>query len=127
MGRLDKIYVNLGEVVSEFTYSEFLYFIYNLGMDYYDGLNIIDKQDWQDIFSALKENHILFEFEEKIGYPEFISNMATVLNEKFYKHRSAYEVMNDALTSFDKGNDDAKLEVVIRDLQDCQDFEDEIS
>ena len=32
MGKLNpnKIYVNLGEVISEFTYADFIYFIYNI-------------------------------------------------------------------------------------------------
>ena len=43
MGKLNpyKIYVNLGEVVLKFTYKDFIFFIYNLGMDYYDGIDII--------------------------------------------------------------------------------------
>ena len=57
MGKLkpNKIYVNLGEVISEFTYADFIYFIYNLGMDYYDGLNIISKEEWNDILNFLKK------------------------------------------------------------------------
>ena len=56
MGKLNpnKIYVNLGEVISELTYADFIYFIYNLGMDYYDGLNIVSKEEWNDILNSLK-------------------------------------------------------------------------
>ena len=65
MGKLkpNKIYVNLGEVISEFTYADFIYFIYNLGMDYYDGLNIISKEEWNDILNSLKE--ITFSMKSK--------------------------------------------------------------
>ena len=67
MGKLkpNKIYVNLGEVISEFTYADFIYFIYNLGMDYYDGLNIISKEEWNDILNFLKENYTQYEIEKR--------------------------------------------------------------
>lgn len=47
MGKLNpnKIYVNIGEVILNFSYKDFIYFIYNLGMDYYDGLDVISSED----------------------------------------------------------------------------------
>ena len=68
MGKLNpnKIYVNLGEVILNFSYKDFIYFIYNLGMDYYDGLDIISDEDWHDILEALKENYVQYEVEKKI-------------------------------------------------------------
>ena len=125
MGKLNpnKIYVNLGEVISEFTYADFIYFIYNLGMDYYDGLNIISKEEWNDILNFLKENYTHYEVEKKINYREFRKRMASFLNKKFYKHKHAYEVMNDALTSFEKGNKTAKLKYLIKDFEEHEGFD----
>ena len=118
MGKLNpnKIYVNLGEVVLKFSYRDFIYFIYNLGMDYYDGLDIISDQDWQDI---------QYEVEKKIKFKEFRENMATFLNAKFYKHKYAYEVMTDAMTSFGQGNGTAKLKHLINDFEEHEKFKQE--
>ena len=66
----NKIYKNLGEVILEFTYRDFIYFIYNLGMDYYDGLNVLTKEEWQSILNALKDNYLQYEIEKKINYKE---------------------------------------------------------
>ena len=120
MGKLNsnKIYVNLGEVVLKFSYRDFIYFIYNLGMDYYDGLQIISDEEWHDIFAALKENYVQYEVEKKIKYKEFRDNMATFLNAKFYKHKHAHEVMMDAMTSFGEGNTSAKLKHLIEDFEE---------
>ena len=63
----NKIYKNLGEVILEFTYRDF---IYNLGMDYYDGLNVLTKEEWQSILNALKDNYLQYEIEKKINYKE---------------------------------------------------------
>ena len=125
MGKLNpnKIYVNLGEVISEFTYADFIYFIYNLGMDYYDGLNIISKEEWNDILNFLKENYTHYEVEKKINYREFRKRMASFMSEKFYKHKHVYEVMNDALTSFGKGNKTAKLKYLIKDFEENEGFD----
>ena len=127
MGQLnpDKIYVNIGEVISEFDYEDFIYFIYNLGMDYYDGLNIISKEEWTDIFNALKENYAEFEVEKNIKYEEFRDKMAVFINDKFYRHRCAYEVAMDALTSFGKGNQSAKLNYLIVDFEEHEAFDNE--
>ena len=119
----NKIYVNLGEVISEFTYADFIYFIYNLGMDYYDGLNIISKEEWNDILTSLKENYTQYEVEKKINYREFRKRMASFMNEKFYKHRHAYEVMYDAIDSFGKGNKTAQLKYLIKDFEEHQEFD----
>ena len=128
MGKLNpnKIYVNLGEVISELTYADFIYFIYNLGMDYYDGLNRISKEEWNNILNFLKENYTQYEVEKKINYREFRKRMASFLNEIFYKHEHAYEVMHDALASFGKGNKTAKLKYLIKDFEEHQEF-DELS
>ena len=128
MGKLkqDKIYVNLGEVISDLIYRDFIYFIYNLGMDYYDGLNLITKEEWQSIFSALKDNYTQYEIEKKINYKEFRQRMAEFLNKMFYKHRSVYEIMTDALTSFDKGSKKAKLKYLIRDFEEHEAFDNEV-
>ena len=129
MGKLNpnKIYVNLGEVILNFSYKDFIYFIYNLGMDYYDGLDIISDEDWHDILEALKENYVQYEVEKKINYKEFRENMATFINGKFYKHRHAYEVMTDAMMSFGKGNKSAKLKYLIKDFEEHEKFENEIA
>ena len=129
MGKLqnDKIYTNLGAVISDLDYGDFIYFIYNLGMDYYDGLDVISKADWQDILGVLKENYTRYEVENKIGYEEFINNMATFINEKFYKHKSAYDVMMDALYSFEKGNQDSRLEYLIKDFDEHEELDNEFS
>lgn len=119
----NKIYVNLGEVISEFTYADFIYFIYNLGMDYYDGLNIISKEEWNDILTSLKENYTQYEVEKKINYREFRKRMASFMNEKFYKHRHSYEVMYDAIDSFGKGNKNAQLKYLIKDFEEHQEFD----
>ena len=128
MGNLkqDKLYTNLGAVVADFTYRDFIYFIYNLGMDYYDGLNVISKAEWQAIFAALKDNYTQYEVEKKINYRQFRENMATFLNEKFYKHKAVHTVMTDALTSFGMGNETAKLKYLIKDFEEKEAFEAEI-
>ena len=127
MGKLDpnQIYVNLGEVVSLYTYKDFIYFMYNLGMDYYDGLNIISKEEWQAILEALKENYQQYEVEKKINYRQFRANMADFLSQKFRKHPSLFQVMQDALTSFEKGNKIAKLKYLIRDFEEHEALEKE--
>ena len=129
MGKLnpDKIYVNIGEVISEFDYEDFIYFIYNLGMDYYDGLNIISKEEWMNVFKALKENYAEFEVEKNITYEEFREKMAVFINDMFYKHRSVYNVMMDALTSFGKGNQSATLKYLIEDFEEHEAFEKEFA
>ena len=114
----DKIYTNLGEVVSAFTYRDFIYFMFNLGMDYYDGLNVMSREEWEKIFTALKENYTLYEKEKKINYRQFRANMADILNEVFHKHRSAYNVMYDALISFGVGTKDLKMKYLISDLEE---------
>ena len=127
MGKLKrKIYVNLKEVILDFTYRDFIYFIYNLGMDYYDGINDVSKEEWQDIFGALKDNYVQYEVERKIDYKTFRANMAAFINNKFYKHRSAYEVMTFALSSFGRGNKTAKLKYLIRDFEEHEEFDNEI-
>ena len=127
MGKLDpnQIYVNLGEVVSLYTYKDFIYFMYNLGMDYYDGLNIISKEEWQAILEALKENYQQYEVEKTINYRQFRANMADFLSKKFRKHPSLFQVMQDALTSFEKGNKNAKLKYLIRDFEEHEALEKE--
>ena len=129
MGKLNpnKIYTNIGEVILKFSYKDFIYFIYNLGMDYYDGLNVISRDDWHDILNSLKENYIQYEVERKISYKEFRENMASLINRKFYKHRSAYEVMTDAMASFGKGNKSAKLKYLIKDFEEHEKIEEEIA
>ncbi|MBE5731769.1 MAG: hypothetical protein E7353_01930 [Clostridiales bacterium] len=124
--KLDRIYGNLGEVISVFTYREFIYFIYNLGMDYYDGLNIVTKKEWQSIFNVLKDNYVQYEVEKKINYKEFRKRMAEFVNGVFYKHKYAYEVMMDALTSFGQGNKTAKLKYLIKDFEEHEEFDNEI-
>ena len=120
MGKLNpnKIYVNLGEVILKLSYKDFIYFIYHLGMDYYDGFDMISDQDWSDILETLKENYVQYEVEKKIRYKEFLMNMATFLNTKFYKHKYAYEVMNNAMSSFGEGNAAAKLKYLIKDFEE---------
>ena len=49
--------------------------------------------------------------------------MASFINEKFYKHKHVYEVMNDALTSFGKGNKTAKLKYLIKDFEENEGFD----
>lgn len=129
MGKLkrDKIYRNLGEVILQLPYRDFIYFIYNLGMDYYDGLNILTKEEWSRIFNALKDNYVQYEIEKKINYKEFRKRMATFINGIFYKHRSAYEVMMDALSSFDKGNKTAKLKYLIEDFEEHEALDNEFN
>ena len=129
MGKLNpnKIYTNIGEVILKFSYKDFIYFIYNLGMDYYDGLNVISRDDWHDILNSLKENYIQYEVEGKISYKEFRENMASLINKKFYKYRSAYEVMTDAMASFGKGNKSAKLKYLIKDFEEHEKIEEEIA
>lgn len=122
----NKIYENLGEVILEFTYRDFIYFIYNLGMDYYDGLNVLTKEEWQSILNALKDNYLQYEIEKKINYKEFKKRMAAHINGVFYKHKYAYEVMTDALSSFDKGNKKAKLKYLMKDFEEHEAFENEI-
>ena len=46
-------------------------------------------------------------------------------NDKFYRHRSAYEVAMDALTSFGKGNQSAKLKYLIEDFEEHEVFDNE--
>ena len=123
MSKKDKLYGNIGEVISDFTYKEFIYFIYNLGMDYYDGLNVISKEEWQEIFVALKDNYTQYEVEKKIKYKEFKANMAAFINQKLYKHPSAHQVMTDALTTFGYGNKTAKLKYLILDFEEHEAFE----
>ena len=127
MGKLNpnKIFVNLGEVILTFSYRDFIYFIYNLGIDYYDGLQIISDEDWCDILETLKANYVQYEVEKKIKYKEFRENMATFLNTKFYKHKHAYEVMSDAMTSFGQGNASAKLKYLINDFEEHEKFKQE--
>ena len=128
MGKLkDKIYVNLEEVISELTYGDFIYFIYNLGMDYYDGLNIVSREEWQDIFRTLKAEYTQYEVEHKINYKQFRKIMAAFLNAKFYKHPSVYEVMTGALTSFERGNRSSKLKELIRDFEEHEELDNEIN
>lgn len=114
----DKIYTSLGAVVSEFTYGEFIYFMYNFGMDYYDDIAAITKDEWQDILTALKGNYTQYEVEKKINYRQFRENMATFLNDKFRKHPQAHNVMITALVSFDHGNKNSKLKYLIRDFDE---------
>ena len=127
MGKLNpnKIYVNLGEVILKLSYRDFVYFIYNLGMDYYDGLQIISDEDWRDILETLKANYVQYEVEKKIKYKEFRENMAMFLNIKFYKHKHAYEVMTNAMTSFGHGNASAKLKYLINDFEEHEKFKQE--
>ena len=129
MGKLNpnRIYTNIGEVILKFSYKDFIYFIYNLGMDYYDGLNVISRDDWHDILNSLKENYVQYEVERKISYKEFRENMATLINKKFYKHKYAYEVMTDAMASFGKGNKSAKLKYLIGDFEEHEKIENEIA
>ena len=112
-----KLYTNLTEVISDFTYRELIYFLYNLGMDYYDGLNVMSRVEWQGIFAALKENYIRYEVEKTIRYREFRQIMAVLIGNTFYKHPHVYEIMTDALTSFNCGNNRSKLKHLIRDLE----------
>lgn len=123
----DKIYVNLGEVILDLTYRDFFYFIYNLGMDYYDGMNILTKEEWKSIYSALKDNYVQYEIEKNINYKEFKKRMAEVINRVFYKHKNAYEVMLDALSSFGKGDRKAKLKHLIKTFEEYETFDDEIN
>ena len=51
--------------------------------------------------------------------------MATFLNTKFYKHKHAYEVMSDAMTSFGQGNASAKLKYLINDFEEHEKFNQE--
>lgn len=122
-----KIYANLGEVISEFTYRDFLYFIYNLGMDYYDGLNFLCKEEWQSIFSVLKDSYNKYEIEKKINYREFRKIMAEFINGVFYKHKYAYEIMSDAISSFGQGSRAAKLKYLIEDFNEHEEFDNEIN
>ena len=123
----DKIYVNLGEVILDLTYRDFFYFIYHLGMDYYDGMNILTKEEWKSIYSALKDNYVQYEIEKNINYKEFKKRMAEVINRVFYKHKNAYEVMLDALSSFGKGDRKAKLKHLIKTFEEYETFDDEIN
>ncbi len=129
MGKLNpnKIYANIGEVILKFSYKDFIYFIYNLGMDYYDGFDVIGSEDWHDILNALKENYVQYEVKKKIKYKEFRENMAAFINSKFYKHKHAYEVMTDAMMSFGEGNESAKLKYLIKDFEEREKFENEIA
>ena len=129
MGKLNpnRIYTNIGEVILKFSYKDFIYFIYNLGMDYYDGLNVISRDDWHDILNSLKENYVQYEVERKISYKEFRENMANLINKKFYKHKHAYEVMTDAMASFGKGNKSAKLKYLIKYFEEHEKIENEIA
>ena len=52
--------------------------------------------------------------------------MTKFLNRMFYKHRSVHEVMTDALTSFGKGNRNARLKFLIKDFYGREAFENEI-
>ena len=74
---------------------------------------------------TLKANYVQYEVEKKIKYKEFRENMATFLNTKFYKHKHAYEVMSDAMTSFGQGNASAKLKYLITDFEEHEKFKQE--
>ena len=39
----NKIYTSLESIILDFTYSEFVYFIYNFGMDYYDRIDSLTR------------------------------------------------------------------------------------
>jgi hypothetical protein len=114
------MYTDLGAVISDFTCCEFIYFLYNLGMDYYDGLGVMSDEEWQTVFCALKDNYVLYEVEKEIDYRELRARMAAVLNKTFYKHRSAYDVMMDALSSFDQGDRSVRLKHLIRSLEESE-------
>lgn len=45
------------------------------------------------------------------------------INDKFYRHRSAYEVAMDALISFGEGNQSAKLNCLIEDFEEHEVFD----
>ena len=45
----------------------------------------------------------------------------------FYKHKNAYEVMLDALSSFGKGDRKAKLKHLIKTFEEYETFDDEIN
>lgn len=47
------------------------------------------------------------------------------INDKFYRHRSAYEVAMDALTSFEEGNKSAKLKCLTKDFEEYEVFDNE--
>ena len=49
--------------------------------------------------------------------------MAVFINNKFYRHRSAYEVAMDALISFGEGNQSAKLNCLIEDFEEHEAFD----
>ncbi len=121
MGRVNfrkKFYVHPGEVVLDYTYKELIYFIYNLGMDYYDGLGILRREDWQEILTVLKAYYTQYEVEKKIRYKEFKGGMSAFIGKKFYKHPKAYEVMMLAMECFGKGNAKAKLKALIKDFEE---------
>ena len=53
--------------------------------------------------------------------------MATFLNAKFYKHKHAYEVMSDAMSSFGQGNANAKLKYLIQDFEEHENMQKEFT
>ena len=114
----NKMFVTLKDIISEFTYREFIYFIYNLGMDYYDGLDILNREEWQAIFNCLKDSYIQYEVEKKIKYKDFREIMATLIGKIFYKHKHDYEVTIEAWEVFGKGNKNAKLNYLIKDFEE---------
>jgi hypothetical protein len=121
MGKVNyrkKIYINLKQIICDYTYKELIYFIYNLGMDFYDGLNILSREDWLDIYNSLIENYTKYEVLKEIKYKEFRENIATVIEQKFYKHEKAYETMIEALRTFGEGNKNAKLKYLIKDFEE---------
>ncbi len=115
--------VRVGEVIERFTYKEFIYFIYNLGIDYYDRIGVITREDWADVYATLKDAYTQYEVEKKINFKEFKGVMATIFDKKFYKSQKAHAIMVDAMTSFGYGNDNAKLKYLIQDFDEREEWD----
>ena len=123
MGKVNynnKIYTSLESIILDFTYSEFIYFIYNFGMDYYDRINTLTREEWENIYNCLKENYNKYEVLKEINFKQFKINISSFIESIIKKKNNKTQYREEALDCFGCGNKKAKLKYLIRDFEEME-------
>ena len=119
--RYSRIFVNLKEVILTLRYKELVQFLNDLCTPYYDGLDIFTNEGWSEVFSCIKENHIKYDVNKEIKYKELRENIANIIEKNYNRKKYAYEAMNVAINSFNKGYESFRLNKLIEGFECLED------
>ena len=119
--RYNRIAVSLKDAILTLRYKELVLFLNDISTLYYEGIDVFTKDGWMEVFYSIKDNHLKYDINKEIKYVELRENIATIIEKNYNKKKYAYEAMNLAFNSYNRGDKKFRLIDLISGIECLED------